>query len=517
MKTFLDRLKEYYKIDDFEFNELIKEPSFSSLPSSKRFSNIDKVVEFLKDSIKKNKKILIYGDYDCDGIMSISIIYNMFKKEGFPVGFYIPNREKDGYGLTINNINRFHALSYEVIICVDNGITLIDEINYLNSLGMESVILDHHHALNELPASKYILHPVVSGFGQINMSAGEVCFYLSREFLGYDDEYLCTLAMISTISDLMELKSYNRDLVKIGLKCLKENKYINIMRLLGEDKEIISENIGSFVAPKINAIGRIVNDEKIYGIVRYFATDDENKISARAEWIEEVNEERKLMTFEATNEDYSLFENQNAIIKILDINEGICGLIANKLVSEFNKPVIILTKASNDILKGSIRAKNGFDVNKFFSFSSEYLLSYGGHSMAGGLVLLQKDFDNFSKKFLEYSEHHKFICVEEDFININLNEITKENYYTLSLFGPFGQGNKNPLFKIDNFKTSEFQYSKDKKHIITKVTMNSNLVYFSYDEKINLSKNVSLLGHFSINNYKGYQSCQFIINSFENK
>ena len=209
MTSFLDKLLTYYELDYSSYLKN-KEKSLIDIPKFSRFPNLKEVTNYIKDSIKQNKKILIYGDYDCDGIMSTSIIYLtlMYGSEYRP-GFYIPNREIDGYGLTINNIDKFKKLGYDILILVDNGISLIEQIDYANSLGIECIILDHHNVGEKLPNAKYIVHPDLVNFGKYNISAGVVSFYFSWAYLEYINPYLLSLGAISTISDVMILQEYN--------------------------------------------------------------------------------------------------------------------------------------------------------------------------------------------------------------------------------------------------------------------------------------------------------------------
>ena len=183
MKDFKSKILDYYSLTDKEYDDLAKELSINDLPDFLGYDNIEVCANYLREKVRSKAKILIYGDYDCDGIMSTSIIYLTLKTNDFTPGFYIPYRETDGYGLTKNNIDRFYNLGYRVLVLVDNGITLVDEVEYANSLGMEVVIMDHHTREDVLPNAKFILHPIISNFSKINMSAGSLAFSLVRHIL----------------------------------------------------------------------------------------------------------------------------------------------------------------------------------------------------------------------------------------------------------------------------------------------------------------------------------------------
>lgn len=516
METFLEKLLRYYNLSNDDYNELLKEPNLEKLGSPFKFLNIQETSDYIKKSIDENKKILIYGDYDCDGIMSTSIIFNTLKQyKNFKCGYYIPNRELDGYGLTKANIDRFHSLGYQLIICVDNGIGLVDEIDYLNSIGMECIVMDHHTPSKVLPNAKFILHPTVSKFSEINMSAGEVTYYFSRVFLGFNDEYLLTLAMISTLSDMMELKKQNRELVRLGLVALNKNKYENILLLLKDKTNITEGSLSMYAIPKINAIGRIALDNSLFNIVRFFTTDTKDEYLNRINWIESINLKRKELINEAylnaniKNEGYS-------VVALLDIKEGLCGLLANKYLEEYKKPTVIFVKSKEDgILKGSIRSKYGFNVIKAFDSLNDLLMTSGGHSFAGGLSIKESSLEEFKKRFEELAKEYTFKEEKKNSISINLNEINLQNYEILMNFAPFGYANEKPLFEIDSFNTNMFTYSKDHKHIITNIGINSSLIYFNFPNDVVLNKNVKLFGKFELNTFMNKKTVQFIVNSFE--
>ena len=178
INLFLEKLLDFYNLDYKSLQEE-NEQNLEDLPKKEVFHEGKLIASYLKEAILSNKKILIYGDYDCDGIMSTSILMLTLSSSTYKPGYYIPSREFDGYGLTKENVDRFYKLGYEIIICVDNGITLNEVIDYANSLKMTIIILDHHKIGQSLPKAKYIMHPEIDNFGEYNISAGEVSFYFS--------------------------------------------------------------------------------------------------------------------------------------------------------------------------------------------------------------------------------------------------------------------------------------------------------------------------------------------------
>lgn len=515
MKTFFEKLLNYYDLNIEEYQKLVKDVTFDDIPSFEVFKNINETISYLYDCIKKDKKILIYGDYDCDGIMSTSIIFNMFQSINYKVGFYIPSREKDGYGLNISKIDFFKNLGYEVIICVDNGITLVNEVNYLHEKNMECIILDHHLLKEELPNTKYIIHPQLSSL-PINTSAGAVSFIFSTAFLNKIDPYLLALGSISIISDLMPLKDYNRTILRLGLKLINECKFPSIMSLIDITQDEITENdIAINIAPKINAVCRVMDDDSIFNVVRLFTSTDKNKISRYGKWVNLINEKRKEILTDTLTNNSTIELEKSAIVEVIDMKEGLASLIANKYLSKYNKPTFILVK-NHDVYKGSVRSKENFNVINCFSYLSDLLLTYGGHSCAGGFSLKVEDFEKFKNKVYEYANNCPVSSNKsKKFIDINLSEINFENYQIINTFRPFGHDFSKPLFKISNFKTSSLVLSKDKKHIITKLSMNSSLIYFNFDGSLFDNDFVNFYGTFELNKFKNLISVQFKVIDYD--
>ena len=518
MKDFKTKILEHFKLTNDDYEKLSKEINLNDLPNYLEYKNIKECAEYIHELVSKKEKILIYGDYDCDGIMSTSIVYLTLKTNDFTPGFYIPFRETDGYGLTKNNIDKFYSLGYKVLILVDNGIKLNDEIDYANSLGMEVIVLDHHINDDKLPNAKYILHPTISGFSNINMSAGTVCFFFSVAYLGFVDEYLLSLGAISTISDLMPLHDKNRTLVRLGLNSINKNKYTNISLLINKKEGNINEkDISMLVAPKVNAIGRLVGDKTLFDIVRYFINFNNDKyIIEKAKWIEFINSERKQMVSNYIKEN-NIDNSKNSIVIVEDhMKEGLTGLLANKFMQEYKKPVVVLVEESihPGIYKGSLRSKNGFSINIILEDLKDILLTYGGHENAGGLSLKKENLEKFKERFEKAASLHPFLEQDDNYIEINLSEITKENYDILYKIAPFGYDFEVPKFIIKGLKSNFLKTSKSGEHIYTKLNPNATIVYFNYDKSIYDSEFINLVGELDLNCFNGQISAQFKVLSF---
>lgn len=517
--NFLNKLLNYYKISEDEYQLLTQPINKITLPDPFKLIGMRESIEIINSTINKKEKIVIYGDYDCDGVMATSILVKAFKMLNYDVGFYIPSRYTDGYGLTKEKIKQFKDKNYSLIITVDNGITLFDEIKFANDLGMKVIITDHHTLTDKLPLAASIIHPVVSKLGDVVASGGVMSYFLAAALLGHQDDYLLALAAISTISDLMELKEYNRDIVRLALDHINNKQYLQLVLLNNNDIHFDENSLALKIAPKVNALGRILKNNKTNYLVNYFTTDDKNKIYEIYSFIESINETRKELTKECYSELLDLDKNAAAIVAITNAKEGLIGLMAAKLVNEYDKPAIIFTYDENnpDQLKGSARSKKGFSIIKAFKSLEKYIIRSGGHSLAGGLIIKRENFNEFAKGFISLANEYCFIQDEDHFIEISLNDISDENYEIIKKFSPFGQGFKEPLLKISNIKSSELKFMSQGKHISTPLSISSRLIGF------NISKDdvtdflfINIFGFIRKNNYKNYITIDFLINKISN-
>lgn len=511
---FLNKVLKYYDITLQEYDELSIIPSSLSFLDEYNFDQTSKASEIIKEHISKNKKILVYGDYDADGIMSTSIMINCLKELNGDCSWIIPNRYLDGYGLNLIKAKELEPY-FDLFITVDNGITCIDAINYLKNAGKTVIVLDHHEPLDILPNADAIIHPNFSNFGSINSSAGYVCFLFSKALLGRYDFYLGTLAAISTISDAMPLKGQNHKLLKFIFNNYKNHRN-QIIDLLCEGEEFEETTISMKVAPKINSIGRIIEDKTVSNIVNAFVSKNNNEVKSYYDWITSINEIRKKESQEAlyetkNNNDF----NDKLIVVESKYKEGLIGLIASSLCAEFNKPVFVLHNNEGTI-KCSARSPKGFDIINAFGACKDILLTYGGHENAGGCSFKECDIEKF--KTLLNSVEYSFNSSpqeNEKYIDLNVSEFLFENYDIVQSISPFGEEWKRPLLKLPKIRCSSLMYSKDLKHILSYVGQNKKIVGFNLP-KAEMIKHlfVDFFGYFKISSYLGRKTLEFNISYF---
>lgn len=516
MDNLKEQLLEYYSLSEEDYLSLTKDINEVHLLDPNMIEGMDKVKERIFSAIKNKEKIIIYGDYDCDGITSTSIMVETFKKLNYPVEYYIPSRYIDGYGLNVNNVVKIAENGYNLIICVDNGISAHEAIDKAVELGIDVLVIDHHEVPEEPVKAVGVIHPTVSHIGKVVGSAGYMSLFVSGALLGYYDDYLLTLGGLSVVSDMMELKDINRDVVRLAIDTLKKKRFERLISLT-ENETIDEKTFGLEIAPKINAIARIITNKNVNLLVKYLTSNDLNYVASLHDWIISTNEKRKELTKVAseTIDESELIDKKGIVLK-LDVLEGLIGLIANKLLGTYNVPVLIFTsdEAHPGILKGSIRSKEGFNVTKAFESLNKYLLTGGGHAFAGGLSIKEEDFDSFKVEFEELCEKYQFTHIEKPSIKIELKDITMENYRLIQTFAPFGVGFNEPLFKIENLPTRGLTFISYGKHLSTALSIQSKLLGFNMNElEVKKTALMDIYGTFYLNN-KYKTTLEFRINEY---
>lgn len=514
---FLTRLLDYYNIDFETYENLTSKKELEEIRSFEHFENINLAKDLVLSHIQNNKKIIIYGDYDADGILATSILMKAFEKFNYKGSYYIPNRYIDGYGINVENASKIIESGFDLVITVDNGVSANDAIALFKENNIKVVVLDHHQRQEILPNADFIIHPQISNYGEIPTSGAYVTYMFARALLGRHDRYLATLASLSLITDMMPLKEYNRELLKNVIDNYQYGEFYQLDLLL-ENQTFDDENISFLISPKINSIGRILKDTSINRIVKFFISDNPDEILTYYNWISSVNETRKELTKSAKE---SLLANLDSDsekptnVMLLNIEEGLIGLIANVVLKETNKPTIIFTESDKDpkIIKGSARAKEGFSITKCFELAKDFAITFGGHQLAGGITLYKKDLEKFEKIFSDFAFNNQTpVAKEDNLLEININEITQENYDLIKTFSPFGESWRAPKLALKHIKTSSLNYSKNKLHIFTQIGFNSRIVAFYPNlELINSSNYIDCIGNLRMNVFNNRKYIEFLI------
>jgi single-stranded-DNA-specific exonuclease len=353
-------------------------------------NDMQKVVDRIMDAIEQKQKILVYGDYDVDGITSTFIIYHTLKKLGANIDYDIPNRFIDGYGLSMSKAFDIINEEFDLVITVDNGIKSIDEAKIFKENHVDLIITDHHEKEEILPLAYAIIHTDLSDYPFKPLAGVGVAFKLSQALIGEDALEYADLAALGTIADMMPLIEENRAIVNVGLKKMKQSRNVglrNLLSFLDITKPSVSD-IQFKVAPRINACGRMKSAKLAMQLLDSQTTYDAIKIIGV---IEEINNNRKNLTKVLYNEAVSQINHSEKAIIVHSpkMHEGVLGIVASRLANEFSKVSVVL-KEDEFTYKGSIRSYNGVDLIYVLEQCKNMLIRYGGHLKLYLMILYQK-------------------------------------------------------------------------------------------------------------------------------
>ncbi len=491
--------------------------------------DMEKAVNRILKAIDEKEKVIIYGDYDVDGITSITVLKKFLKERGLDVGYYIPNRLDEGYGLNKDAIEKIAEEGYKLIITVDCGISGIEEIKFAYEKGMEVIVTDHHEPLEELPDAlavvdckrkdnKYLFKNL-AGCGVVFKLAQAISQRLNldeKEYLKYLD-----IVCVGTISDIVPLVDENRVIAKLGLKLVEQTRNPGLKALLAASgyKEVNSNTVSFGVAPRINACGRMGKEEEA---LKLFLTDNIAEAGRITDNLNKYNRERqeieKRIYQEALEkiEKNHLEENNVIVVGGENWHHGVIGIVASKITEQYFKPSILIC-FEGDEGKGSGRSIPGFDLHDALCQSSEYLEKYGGHEMAVGLSLKKENFQKFADKFEEIAKeaHTEEI---ESVINIDreitIKDVNIDTINSLKALEPFGEANKLPVFIYKNLRIDSIRALSEGKHL--KLTLKDgntiiNAIGFNmgkYAEEYRISDKIDVLGVLEINTFNGIDTIQ---------
>jgi len=485
-KTVLDLILKSRNIKNID--EFLTPPSPLTLtledfgPYKKSF---EKVIKILKDIKEKNQMIVVYTDYDADGITGGAVLWETLHLLGFKVRPYVPDRKKEGYGYSNLGIdNCIEQFNPGLIITVDHGITKIKEVEYAKSKKIRTIITDHHLKGDASPKAEAIFHiPALSGSGVAYFFAKGIFNSFSpvqtQNFASlqknFQTDYLA-LTSIGTIADLVPLTGPSRSLVKYGLETFSKVKRFGIKHILKQagiqDKKITPYEVGFMIAPRINAIGRL---EHAIDALRLLCTNDEKKAYDLAHKIGNVNVERQELVEKSVAEARSSIGSDPRrgsdpiIILVSDHwHEGIIGLIASKIAEEFYRPTLVLTKTETGY-KGSARSIPSFHVTEFLRSLKKNIIDVGGHKQAAGFTLEKDQLSIF--KMAAFKLANKLIKdkdlerkIEAD-LKIPISKINLDLVKSLEVLEPFGMGNSRPTFYSEGILTGAQLLGKTQKHL----------------------------------------------------
>ena len=486
--------------------------------------DMEVAVNRIVKAIEKHEKVIIYGDYDVDGITSITVLKKFLKTCGLDAGYYIPNRLNEGYGLNKNAIDKIHEEGYTLIITVDCGISGIEEIEYANSLGLETIVTDHHEPMDILPPAIAVIDLKRKDNDKypFNSLAGcGVVFKLTQALgmkLGLDEkEYLkyLDIVCVGTISDIVPLIDENRVIAKLGLKLVEVTKNPGLRALLNASgyKQVNSNTISFGIAPRINACGRMGCEEEA---LKLFLTDNIEEAEKITDELNQFNRERQEIEKNIFDEAIRMIEKEdkdnNAIVlRSQNWHHGVIGIVSSKITEIYYKPSILIC-FEGDKGKGSGRSIPGFDLHEALVNLSKHLDKYGGHEMAVGLSLDKKNFNRFKEDFNKYvndKDISDLVPILDIDKQIEMKDVDSEIVKELDVLEPFGEANRKPVFVYKNLKIDSIRALSDGKHL--KLTLKDgniliNAIGFNMgalSKEYTIGDKVDIAGMLEINSFNG--------------
>ena len=493
------------------------------------FKGMDIAVDRIIKAINNKEKILIYGDYDVDGITSTTVLKKYLMDRGISVDTYIPNRLHEGYGLNKKAIDTIKERNIDLIITVDCGISAIEEVDYAVRLGMDIIVTDHHEVGEKLPNALAVIdakrkdntYPfrALAGVGVVFKLIQALSIKLEikpEEYLKYLD-----LVCVGTISDIVPLEGENRTIDKLGLMLIKVTRNLGLRELIKSSgyKEIDSNTISFGVAPRINACGRMGHEEEA---LKLFLAEDLESATKITKELNEYNTLRqsteKAIYEEAVQqiEKNHLDANNSIVLGGKGWHHGVIGIVSSKVTDKYYKPSILLSFEDN-IAKGSGRSVPGFDLYEGLAKCEDLLEKYGGHSMAVGLTLKKENLENFKERFEQIAKEKNIkelvpiIYIDDE---LKLKDINMDLVKSISILEPFGEANKVPLFLIRNLKIDSIRALSEGRHL--KLTLRDenfviNAIGFELGylaEEYRIGDRIDVVGTLEINSFNGFSSIQ---------
>lgn len=487
------------------------------------------------EAVENDEKIVIYADYDCDGIPGAVILQDFFKKIDYKnVEVYIPQRNSEGYGLNMEAIKIFRDKSIKLLITIDLGITAVDEVAQAEVDGIDVIITDHHLPPETLPRAYAILNPKVDDYPEKMLCGAGVVFKFAQAFIKKYGEYfelkdgvekwMLDMAGLATLSDRVPLLGENRAIAYFGMKVLRKSPRAGLQKLLKKmniDQRYLSEDdVGFMITPRLNAASRMDDPMRAFELL---STGDEAEADALATHLSNINDDRKTMVKSIMRDVNKRFEKREEaeVIVVGDPSWkiGILGLVAGKICDAHQKPVFVWGKDENDCIKGSCRSDGSVSVVELMAEATEYFIDYGGHELAGGFTVhtdkihfleeaLVKSLSVVKRNDLSDDEQTKYD------VKADLGMVNKKIWREIEKMAPFGCENEKPVFLFENVKLDKlkkFGKNGSGEHIELSVSDNKGsavaISFFSgvdsFKTILEEGKKVNLLATLDLSRFRG--------------
>ncbi|GFH41205.1 single-stranded-DNA-specific exonuclease RecJ [Lactococcus insecticola] len=500
-------------------------PTLENLHDPFLFYSMNRAVERIRQAVENQEMILVYGDYDADGMTSASIMKTALDEIGAETIVYLPNRFTDGYGPNLDVYKYFiENENVSLIITVDNGVAGHEAVAYAQENGCDVIITDHHSLPETLPDAYAIIHPEhPDGNYPFKELAGcGVAFKVACALLEYVPSEMLDLVAIGTIADMMALTDENRILVKYGLEILKNTERVGLEALIniaGIDKnDITEETVGFQLAPRLNALGRIDDPNPAIELLTGW---DEDETRAIAEMIDEKNVARKAMVAEMlVAAEIQLDDSPVQFIYQTGWNPGVLGIVAGQLLQKTGKPIVMLSE-DNGILKGSARSIPAFNIFEALTQHRELFIAFGGHAQAAGMTFELANLPAIKAVIADFIAEHEIDMSQKNQLLLDgelaLSDMTLETIKTLSQLAPFGQKNTKPQFLVKDYQVVQSRsMGQDNAHLKLKIVQDKTqmeVVYFGHGkEALDFEQTAPELAvTLSVNTWNGNTSVQLMV------
>lgn len=503
------------------------EPSLDQLHDPYELHDMDKAVTRIRQAIENYEQILIYGDYDADGMTSASIVKEALEQLGAECQVYLPNRFTDGYGPNASVYKYFiENQGISLIITVDNGVAGHEAIELAQSMGVDVIVTDHHSMPEVLPDAYAIIHPEhpEASYPFKYLAGCGVAFKLATALLEEVQVELLDLVAIGTIADMVSLTDENRILVKYGLSVLKNTQRIGLQELFKiagiQENEVDEETVGFQIAPRLNALGRLDDPNPAIELLTGF---DEEEARDIALMINQKNEDRKEIVQKIYDEAKTMVD-LNKPVQVLageGWNPGVLGIVAGRLLEELHQPVIVLN-IENDLAKGSARSIEAVDIFEALDPHRDLFVAFGGHAGAAGMTLEASKLEALSQVLVAYIEDNQvdLSTKNELFLDeeLSLPDLTLETLKNFEKLAPFGMDNKKPVFYLKDFKVENARaMGAGNTHLKLKISQANvafEVVAFGLGNlatEFSQTKNLELAVTLSVNKWNGQTSLQLML------
>ena len=511
-------------IDTKEKIDKYLHPRMEDLYDPMLMQDMDKAVAVICDAVSKGEEIVVFGDYDVDGVTATAILLTYLRKQGAKVGYYIPDRHGEGYGLNIAAIEQI-ASHAKLLITVDCGITCPVEVARAIELGMRVIITDHHQLGPQLPECSAVLNPLLGNYPFRRLCGAGVAFKLVQALGGMEAiESLWELAALATIADIVPLLDENRVIVSFGLKAMASSQrpgLIALMESAGVDpKNVSASDVAFRMAPRINAGGRLALASRGVELLTTRRLDTAREIAAELDQDNTKRREIEMEIFaqadEKTRNEIDFLTERAIVVCGEGWNPGVIGLAASRLVEKYKWPTILLAQ-DGDVCVGSARSIPGVDIHQAMSTCRDLFVRFGGHAQAAGLTIEKKNVAEFKRRLTQaillQCEPEVFIPTEEYDLELELSDMTEELVEAFSSMQPTGFGNPAPVFCVRGVHTTDVRtMGKENAHLRMRLSggneMRSAIGFRMGDKARTMPEVIEALVGLSINVWQERRSVQ---------